>query len=36
MRDKRDAKVVKKIKITQMGSYNKRTKDKIESKKRKG
>ena len=35
MREKRDAKVVKKKKMNQLGSYNKRTKDKIESKKRK-
>ena len=35
MREKRDAKVVKKKKMNQLGSYNKRTKDKIEAKKRK-
>ena len=34
MRDKRDDKIHKKKKLTQLGSYNKRTKDKIESKKR--
>ena len=36
MREKRDDKVRKKKKITQLGSYNKRTKDKIESKKKGG
>ena len=30
MREKRDAKVVKKKKMNQLGSYNKRTKDKID------
>ena len=34
MREKRDGKVMKKKKMNQLGSYNKRTKDKIESKKR--
>ena len=35
LREKRDAKVVKKKKMNQLGSFNKRTKDKLESKKRK-
>ena len=35
VREKRDAKVVKKKKMNQLGSFNKRTKDKLESKKKK-
>ena len=35
VREKRDSKVMKKRKMNQLGSWNKRTKDKIESKKKK-